>query len=239
MELEHGHTSQDIGERLSEEKKPNYIRDWVYGGIDGTVTTFAVVAGVVGAALSPNIILILGFANLLADGLSMAAGNFSATKTEIDDRDRIREVEKRHIEVAPEGEREEIRQILAGKGLSGHALDEAVVAITSNEETWIDFMLSEEYGLASTIRTPMAAAVATFAAFVICGAVPLLPFIFTREGMFPVSLILSGIVFFLIGAAKSRWALAPWWHSGLETFLIGMAAASCAYYVGYLLQGLA
>ena len=94
MELEHGHTSHDISQRLAEEKKPNYIRDWVYGGIDGTVTTFAVVAGVVGAALSPNIILILGFANLLADGLSMAAGNFSATKTEIDDRDRIREVEK-------------------------------------------------------------------------------------------------------------------------------------------------
>lgn len=239
MELEHGHSQEDISKRLAMENKPSYIRDWVYGGIDGTVTTFAVVAGVVGASLSSNIILILGLANLLADGLSMAAGNYSATKTEIDDRDRIREIEKRHIEVAPEGEREEIRQIMAAKGLSGHALDEAVEAITSNEETWIDFMLSEEYGLAATIRTPLASAWATFAAFVICGAVPLVPFLLGGEGMFFVSLFLSGIVFFGIGAAKSRWALAPWWHSGLETFLIGMAAAACAYLVGYLLQGIA
>ncbi len=238
MELEHSHHSHDISNRLADENKPNYIRDWVYGGIDGTITTFAVVAGVVGAGLASNIILILGFANLLADGLSMAAGNYSATKTEIDDRERIREIEERHIAVAPEGEREEIRQILAAKGLKGDALDEAVIAITSDENTWIDFMLTEEYGLASTVRTPMAAAKATFAAFVICGVAPLVPFVFASDGMFFVSLTLSGIVFFLIGAAKSRWALAPWWHSGLETLLIGMAAAACAYIVGYFLRGL-
>ncbi len=239
MDIEHSHLEHEISERLAREKKPSYVRDWVYGGIDGTVTTFAVVAGVVGAGLSANIIFILGLANLLADGLSMAAGNFSATKSEIDDRERIRAVELRHIKETPEGEREEIRQILAGKGLSGVGLDEAVDAISSDEKTWVDFMLNEEYGLAATLRTPMAAAIATFAAFVICGAVPLVPFVFFGADMFYVSLLASGLVFFLIGAVKSRWALAPWWHSGLETFAIGMAAAGCAYGVGYLLQGLA
>ena len=73
MDIEHSHSRQEIRLRLAQDKKPNYIRDWVYGGIDGTVTTFAVVAGVVGAQLSANIIIILGIANLLADGLSMAA----------------------------------------------------------------------------------------------------------------------------------------------------------------------
>ena len=62
-----------------------YLQDWVLGGIDGAVTTFAIVAGVVGAQLSTPIILILGLANLLADGFSMAAGNYSGVKAEKDD----------------------------------------------------------------------------------------------------------------------------------------------------------
>ena len=239
MDIEHSHSQQEISLRLARDNKPNYIRDWVYGGIDGTVTTFAVVAGVVGAQLSANIIIILGIANLLADGLSMAAGNYSATKTEVDDRERIREVERRHIRDTPEGEREEIRQILSGKGLTGYALDEAVASISSDEKTWIDFMLNEEYGLAATLRTPMRSAIVTLLAFIVCGAVPLVPFIVTGGDVFTVSLFMSGLVFFLIGTVKSRWALATWWRSGVETLIIGMAAASCAYIVGYLRRGLA
>ena len=239
MDIEHSHSKQEIGLRLAQDKKPNYIRDWVYGGIDGTVTTFAVVAGVVGAQLSANIIIILGIANLLADGLSMAAGNYSATKTEVDDRERIREVERRHIRDTPEGEREEIRQILSNKGLTGDALDEAVASISSDEKTWIDFMLNEEYGLAATLRAPKKSAIATFLAFVICGAVPLAPFIVNGGDVFTVSLVMSGLVFFIIGTVKSRWSLAAWWRSGIETLVIGMAAASCAYIVGYFLRGLA
>ncbi len=239
MDIEHSHSEQEISLRLAQDNKPNYIHDWVYGGIDGTVTTFAIVAGVVGAQLSANIIIILGIANLLADGLSMAAGNYSATKTEIDDRERIREVERRHIRDAPEGEREEIRQILSGKGLAGDALDGAVAAISSDEKTWIDFMLNEEYGLAATLRTPWRSAIVTFFAVVICGAVPLVPFIVASGDLFTVSLLMSGLVFFIIGTVKSRWSLAPWWRSGIETLIIGMAAASCAYFVGYLLRGLA
>ncbi|MCP4181834.1 MAG: hypothetical protein GY761_00725 [Hyphomicrobiales bacterium] len=236
MELEHRHGVQEISQRLAQDKKPNYIRDWVYGGIDGTVTTFAIVTGVIGAQLSVKIIIILGVANLLADGLSMAAGNYSATKTEIDDRERIREVERRHIENFPEGEREEIRQILAAKGLTGENLEDAVTAISSDESSWINFMLNEEYGLAASLRSPVSSAIATFLAFVLCGSVPLLPFVFFESDVFVISLTMSGMVFFLIGAVKSRWALAPWWRSGIETFIIGMVAAGCAYLVGYLLS---
>jgi VIT1/CCC1 family predicted Fe2+/Mn2+ transporter len=58
------------------------VENFVYGAIDGAVTTFAIVTGVVGASLSPSIIIILGFANLLADGFSMAIGNYLAVKTE-------------------------------------------------------------------------------------------------------------------------------------------------------------
>ncbi len=82
--MEHAHTKKKIRERLSGQLKHSYLQDWVYGGIDGTVTTFAVVAGVLGAGLSTSIIIILGIANLLADGFSMAAGNYLSTKSEHD-----------------------------------------------------------------------------------------------------------------------------------------------------------
>ena len=83
------------------------------------------------------------------------------------------------------------------------------------------------------------AAVVTFLAFLICGAVPLLPFAIGLADAFMVSVVMTGMVFIVIGAAKSRWSLAPWWRSALETFLIGAAASSLAYVVGMLLQGLA
>ena len=239
MTLEHDHSEDGIRLRLAEENRPNYVRDWVYGGIDGAVTTFAIVAGVVGAALSAKVILILGLANLIADGFSMAASNYSGTKTEVDDLERLRAIERRHIALVPEGEREEIRQILRSKGLTGQALEEAVNAITSNEETWINTMLAEEYGLTPVVRTPAMSALATFSAFLICGVVPLLPFIISIPNPFMISLITTGLVFFLIGTIKSLWSLAPWWRSGLETLVIGLLAAGMAYLVGYLLRGFA
>lgn len=237
-ELEHSHTVEAISERLAADPKPNYLRDWIYGGIDGAVTTFAIVAGVVGANLSSSIIIVLGLANLLADGFSMAAGNYSGTKAEVDEIKRIWEIEKRHIEHAPEGEREEIRQILRAKGITGDALEEAVTAITSDEERWIKTMLVEEYGLSPNSRSPINSALSTFAAFIICGAVPLVPFLVPMADSFIWSTAATGLVFIAIGSVKSRWSLAPWWWSGMETLSIGMGAAAVAYLIGYLLKGL-
>src|SRR5207302_10715201 len=117
--MEHDHSVEAIQERLSTGPRHNYLRDWIYGGIDGSVTTFAVVTGVVGAQLSPIVILIMGCANLLADGFSMAASNFLGTKAEHDDLRRIEAIEQRHTELSPEGEREEVRQIFARKGFAG------------------------------------------------------------------------------------------------------------------------
>ena len=237
--LEHGHSHEEIRERLAADKRPNYIRDWVYGGIDGAITTFAIVAGVAGAALSARIIVILGIANLLADGFSMAASNFSGTKTELDDLRRLREIELRHIRLEPEGEREEVRQIMQGKGLSGKSLDDAVAAITADREVWVDTMLREEYGVSQILRQPWLSGLSTFLAFLLCGSIPLLPYLLSMENAFQVSIAMTLIVFFAIGSAKSRWALASWWASGLETLLIGVGAAGMAYAIGYLLGGIA
>jgi VIT1/CCC1 family predicted Fe2+/Mn2+ transporter len=236
--MEHDHSPEAIRERLADTARPNYLRDWVYGGIDGAVTTFAVVAGVAGAELSARVVIILGLANLLADGLSMAASNYSGTKAEVDDIARLTEVERRHIRLDCEGEREEIRQILSMKGLEGEVLEGAVEAITSRESTWIDMMLAEEYGLASAQRKPLLSAASTFAAFLLAGVVPLLPYMFGVDAALSWALAMVMLVFATIGSLKSLWSLQSWWRSGLETLSIGLAAAGIAYAVGYLLKGL-
>lgn len=237
--MEHGHTLDEIRERLAAGPRHSYLRDWIYGGIDGAVTTFAIVTGVVGAQLQPSVILVLGFANLFADGFSMAAGNYLGTRAEREDFEHLEAVERRHVEAVPEGEREEVRQIFRGKGFGGLELEHVVTLITSDKARWVRTMLTEEYGLPAAIRSPLRAALATFGAFCLCGIVPLLPYLFgAREAFWP-SALLTGGVFFLIGSAKSRWSTASWWSSGLSTLLVGALAASLAYAVGSLLRGLA
>lgn len=237
--MEHEHSIEAIKARLAAGPKHNYLRDWIYGGIDGSVTTFAVVTGVVGAHLSPVVILILGFANLLADGFSMAASNFLATRAEHDDVKHIEAIEERHIDVDPEGEREEVRQIFASKGFEGDDLQRAVEMITADRQRWIHTMLTEEYGLPKEPRSAWLAGASTFSAFMICGLFPLLPFLLAAGEPFMVSILLTGFVFFTIGSVKSRWSTASWWRSGLSTLIVGGAAAALAYAVGIALRDLA
>ncbi len=231
---DHGHSQQEIAARINAPPGRGVLRDVVYGGIDGSVTTFAIVAGVAGAGLSPFVIVALGLANVLADGFSMAAGNYSGTKAELDNIRRIRAIEERHISLYPDGERNEVREILAQKGLSGRVLDEATDAVTANRDNWINLMIEGEYGLGSVDPHPVKAAVATFLAFLVAGMIPLLPFLLSADSAFAVSAWMTAGVFFSIGAMKSRWSLAPWWRSGAETLLIGGMAASIAYWVGSL-----
>jgi vacuolar iron transporter family protein len=234
--LEHSHTREAIRARLEGGPRSNYLRDWIYGGIDGAVTTFAIVAGVAGADLAVTVVLVLGFANLLADGFAMAASNYIGTKAERDDYDRVLGIEKRHIALAPDGEREEIRQIFAAKGFSGEDLERIVAVITSNRTLWAKTMAVEEYGLSPTQRPPVLAALSTFAAFIVCGLVPLVAYL--SAGGIVSCVLAAGATFFGVGAIKSRWSPVVWWRSGLETFLIGMSAAAVAFAVGFGIKAL-
>ena len=236
--MEHEHSPEAIQARLAAGPRHSYLRDWVYGGIDGAVTTFAIVSAVAGAQLSPRIVLVLGIANLLADGFSMAASNYLGTRTEHEEWQHLEGIEQRHIDTVPEGEREEVRQIFQQKGLEGEALDQVVGAITADRERWVRTMLSEEYGLPQEVRNPWLAAMSTFSAFVLCGLPSLLPFFFGTAHTFWLATALTGGVFFTIGSVKSRWSPAPWWRSGLSTLTVGLLAAGLAFGAGMLLKGL-
>jgi VIT1/CCC1 family predicted Fe2+/Mn2+ transporter len=234
--LEHSHTREAIRARLNSGPHSNYLRDWIYGGIDGAVTTFAIVAGVVGADLSTVVVLLLGFANLLADGFAMAASNYIGTKAERDDYDRVIGIERKHIALVPEGEREEVRQIFAAKGFSGDDLERIVTVITADRTLWAKTMAVEEYGLSPTPRSPVVAALSTFTAFIVCGLVPLVTYL--SPGRLAACVAATCATFFVVGAIKSRWSPASWLRSGLETFLIGLSAAAMAFAVGYGLRAL-
>lgn len=236
--LEHSHRPGDIAARLATGPDASYLRDWVYGGIDGAVTTFAVVAGSLGADFSTKIILILGVANLLADGFSMAAANYTGSKSENEDYWRLRAVEEKHIAIEPEGETEEIRQIFRSKGYDGDDLETMVKLITSHRSTWIETMMQAEYGMSDSNRAPLKAALYTFLAFVLFGSIPLLPFVLDIPEEPAIACGLTALAFFTIGSLRARWSQRSWYSCGMETTAIGILAASIAYLAGNGLQSL-
>lgn len=233
------HHPDAIRRRLDRPARDNVVADAVLGGIDGCVTTFAVVSGVVGAGLPAAVALIMGFANLIADGFSMAVSSYESIKAQSDFIESIRKTEREHIEKIPQGEREEVRQIFRRKGFSGEMLERIIDTISADRRLWIDTMLTEEYGLQRETRRPFVAAVATFLSFIIVGTIPLLPFMvpgMSRSGQFASSAGLAATVFFAIGALKSLVFSRPVLRSGLSTLLTGGTASLLAFIVGYLLR---
>ena len=222
----------------------SYIGDFVFGAIDGSITTFAVVSGVAGAALSVNIVIILGVANLLADGFSMAIGNYLSSKSNMEFAQRERQREEWEVKHYPKGEIEEIRTIFKRKGFNGKQLESVVKTITSNKKVWIDTMMIDELNIIEEKTSPIKKGIVTFVSFAIVGSIPLIPYIisFFSESVkaiaFPLSVILTFIAFFFIGSAKIYITGKNWLKSGLETLLIGSAAAIIAYGIGFLLRGL-
>lgn len=223
----------------------NWLPDFVYGGIDGSVTTFAVVAGVVGASLSAPIILILGFANLFADGFSMATGKYLSDKSNREQYKRIQEIEFMHLDTKPKKEREEVEDILMNYGFKGADLKSATDVITSDPHTWVDIMMKHEFNMSNENIQPIKGALATFGSFITIGFIPLIVytfsplFNFSDNTKFLLTCLATIIALFIVGAIKSKFSTRNWLISGIETSLIGGVAATIAYLVGFFLKTLA
>jgi VIT1/CCC1 family predicted Fe2+/Mn2+ transporter len=223
--------------------RPSYLGDAVLGAVDGTVTTFAVVASAAGAGLGTGVALVVGLANVVADGFSMAAGNALRARADRDLLAAARAAEEMHTDLVPEGEREEVRQIFAAKGFEGPALDDAVAIVTSDRRRWVDTMLREELGLRLDVPVPLRSSIVTFSAFVGVGLVPLLPLLVARTALgaaaaFAASAAATGAAFLAVGWAKGAVLGRARLRSSLETLALGGGAALLAWGIGRLVGGL-
>lgn len=217
------------------------LSEFVYGSIDGSITTFAVVAGAAGAGLESSIVIILGLANLIADGFSMSVGSYLAAKSERERYRKHRDLEYWEVKHKPEEERTEIRDIYSQKGFSGELLEQVVDTITANKDRWVDVMMKEELEMSPDTKSPMRKASITFISFVLMGSVPLVVYVidfFTPLSihLFAWSGTLTGVCFVGIGWLKSQVNQASVLRGISETLLLGGAAAALAYYVGKLLE---
>jgi VIT1/CCC1 family predicted Fe2+/Mn2+ transporter len=179
-------------------RRGRYLPEVIYGANDGIVTTFAVVAGVAGAALDPGIVVVLGTANLLADGFSMGMSNFLSRRSEVAYRETV-----------------DGREGGSAGGTGGAGPD------------------------AADGKPARRTAAVTFAAFVVAGWTPLVPYLLGLATTFPVSVVVTGVAFFLVGASRSLVTDRSWVVNGAEMFAVGMLAAAVAFGVGTALEGLA
>ncbi|SHN32157.1 Predicted Fe2+/Mn2+ transporter, VIT1/CCC1 family [Cyclobacterium lianum] len=218
-----------------------YLREFVYGGIDGAVTTFAVVAGAVGAGLDPLIIIILGFANLFADGLSMSIGAYLSSKSEKENYRKHKRIEYWEVEHLPGKEREEIEEIYRQKGFEGDLLQQVVDVIVSDKDRWVNEMMKDELNMMEESKSPFKIGLATLISFIIVGFIPLTVYVW--DYFYPASFdvffwtcLLTGVAFLVVGTLKSWANQTGILKSLLETLSLGLVAALVAYYVGDFLE---
>lgn len=220
-----------------------YLGEFVYGGIDGSVTTFAVVAGAVGASLDSSIIIILGFANLFADGFSMSVGSYLSSKSERDNFNKHQKIEYWEVDNIPEAEKEEVRQIYREKGFEGDLLEKVVEVITSDRDRWVDVMMKDELYMMKTNKSPFAMGAVTFISFILIGLIPLYLYVWDYfygfEGnLFLSTCLLTSLGFIVVGLLKSYVNETNWLKGVLETLVLGAIAAAVAFYVGDVLESI-
>ena len=219
-----------------------YLKSWIYGGLDGVVTTFAVVAGVVGAGLSSSIILIMGFANLFADGISMAVGDYLSTKSQGEYYKTEKTFEEFKARKNPKEEKFEMESLLVKKGFDRQDANKISFLISKNKRYQAETMLHDELGISVENSNPTKNALATFGSFLLFGMIPLIIFVvgvvfdITINNSFFWASVLSGVSIFLLGVFKSKVTKKNWFKSGLSTLLIGGTAAVAAYFVGEILS---
>ena len=221
----------------------DYLAEFVYGGIDGSVTTFAVVAGSAGAGLDSSVVIILGFANLIADGFSMSVGAYLSNKSEVQQYNKHRKVEYWEVDHIPEKEREEVEEIYREKGFEGELLQQVVDKICEDKDRWVDVMMKEELEMFLSDKSPFGMGLVTFISFLIVGFIPLLIYVWDyaspiEYSLFTISSILTAVAFIGIGILKSWVTSTSWWRSIAETLILGGSAAILAYFVGDVIEGL-
>jgi VIT1/CCC1 family predicted Fe2+/Mn2+ transporter len=209
------------------------LRDMILGGQDGLVNVLGVVLGAAAAAPDARIILSIGLAATFAESLAMGAVAYTSFKAEKEHYDSERAREKQEIRDLPEVEKEEVREIYRKKGFKGELLEQVVAQISSDEEVWLEVMMSEELGLkplatGRVVRTAFSVGLSCM----VGSLVPLVPYFFLplADGL-GASLGFSALVLFAMGFYKAKVTVGNYWRSALELSIIGLCAALAGYLI--------
>ena len=220
-------------------KESNYIRDIVFGFGDGVNTSLGIVAGIGGASVGVDIVILAAIIGMFTGAKAMAVQNYLAVKSQIEILQSEIKREEYEIENAPEDERKEIEEIYKSKGFAGEELNMVVNKITSNKGVWLKTMLTEELGLnLEILGNPIKGAIVMFISFLVGGILPILPYFIVKTGLInnftalliAISMSLSSS--FMIGAIKGRLAKKSWVKGGLEMSLLGTGIALLGYGIG-------
>ncbi len=238
------YTEKDYNQHLSQEHKKSpfsiYIKEIVYGGTDGIVTTFAVVAGFSGAggtiAIPLVTVVLFGLANLFGDGVSMGLGNFLSIRANKDLYKTEKEKEKHEIIHNEHMEQAETEHILKNKGFDQKDAAQITKLYKKNRAYWTEFMMREELNMAnSDDQNPLSTGLATFISFVSFGIIPLIPYLIsqsTTKYLFTLSILFTGIALITLGFLRYRVTKESLPRSISEVVILGSSAASIAYIVG-------
>ena len=220
-------------------KESSYVRDLVFGFGDGVNTSLGIVAGVGGAVIAADVVILAALIGMFTGAKAMAVQNYLAVKSQKEVLESEIKREEFEIEHMPEKERQEIEDIYRSKGFRGDELNTIVNKITSDKQVWLKTMLTEELGLnLEIVGSPLKGALAMFAAFLLGGILPILPYFVVKSGSLSsmtaiwIAIALSVASSFIIGAIKSRMAKKSWLKGGIEMAGLGTGIALVGYGIG-------
>ncbi len=218
-------------------KSSDFIKDVVIGMSDGLTVPFALAAGLSGAVTNTNIITTAGIAEIVAGAIAMGLGGFLAGQTEVEHYDAELKREYEEVELFPEKEKEEVREVFADYGLDEITQNLIVEALAKDKHKWVDFMMKFELGLEKPdINRARNSALTIGVSYIVGGIIPLSPYFFVsdaHEGL-RISVVLTLVTLFIFGFFKSRVTDQNPWIGAFKVMLIGAAAAGAAFYVAKL-----
>jgi len=216
----------------------------VFGGLDGILTSFAIVAGATGGNLDERVVLVLGFSNIFADALSMGVGEYLSSVAHNDWVLTERARESWEMENYPEGEIAEMIEIYVERGMSEDDATAVVTTMAQYKDFFVDVMMMEELHLQLPEKDhrmeSFREGVVMFFAFASFGAMPLLGYVvipvyfphMSSDALFLSACIITGIVLFIMGSVKSYFSATNWLWAGTETLLLGGACGLVAHCMG-------
>ena len=216
-------------------RESNYIRDVVFGFGDGVNTSLGIVAGVGGADVAANIVILSALVGMFTGAKAMAVQNYLAVKSQREILQSEIKREQHEIENMPDRERKEIEDIYKAKGFEGEELTKVVDKITSNKDVWLKTMLTEELGLnLEILGSPIKGAFVMFGAFLLGGILPIIPYFLFGNGLIAIEFAIGISVSssFIVGALKAKLAKKNWIKGGLEMAGLGTGIALVGYGIG-------